>query len=201
MAGEVLLPALYNASTTPGAVTTAVRAARAALANGGVVVNSVSGIETLKEWFAAMLDAGLTAARYPVVSFNVGDEEVAVIGADLLAGHFSAWPYMQSVATAANAVFQRTIASALGYDRSISDAMHNSYGLVLVWAAGVARAGSLAADSVRYALYDRTFDMPAGTVRLDANNHMRLPSRVGKVSPGTGAFQIVFEITDRKSVV
>lgn len=156
------------------------------------VFNVVVG-DSLTAFFQEYRNVNLTAADMPVMSMCVGEEEVASIGAQNLAGQLSAWDYYQSVDTPENRAFVAAIQARYGADRVTSDPMASAYAGVLLWKAMVERSGSFAVPALQQVADGTTVTAPEGTVTLDGeSHHITKTARIGEVLPD-GQFRIVGE--------
>lgn len=78
-----------------------------------IIFNTING-GTNREFFREMSYAGMTADRFPVMSFSVAEKEIEVIGASIVEGHFSSFSYFQSLDTVENRQFVQAIKAKYG---------------------------------------------------------------------------------------
>jgi urea transport system substrate-binding protein len=163
-----------------------------ALPTGGVIYNSLNGDSNVA-FFVQSQRAGLSPSRYPVMSVNIGEEEVLEIGSDYLTGHYLAQSYFQTVKTTANRKFVAAFKAKYGDKRLTNDPAANAYTMVYLWKQAVEAAGdAYNTDKVRQAAIGQTFAAPEGKVTIDSSQHLWKASRVGQVK-ADGSVAIVHE--------
>jgi branched-chain amino acid transport system substrate-binding protein len=155
-----------------------------------VVFSTVVG-EATALFHRACHDAGLDARNMPIASLTTTEAEIALMGADLAAGHLTAATYFQSVPGKTNADFVARYKARFGADRSTNALAESAYFQTLLIAKGLEIAGSADPDLLRPALFECVIDAPEGTVRLDGDNHhCYLWPRIGRAET-TGQFTIL----------
>lgn len=159
-----------------------------------VVISTVVGDGTAA-LYRAYRDAGLDPRVMPIGSLTTGEPEVAAIGVEAAAGHFTSAPYFETVDTPENEAFATRYRALHGAGAPISACTEAAYVQVHLLARAIARAGSDQVADVREALPTVAFDAPQGPVRIEAeNNHTWLWPRIGRVG-ADGRFEIVSETT------
>ena len=145
------------------------------------------------EWAAA----DVTADLVPVVSTNVGEDELRRMRSNNVKGHFSARSYFQSLNTDANKKFIDRFQQEHGYDRITDETIEAAYSSVYLWKAAVEKAGSFNVDKVREALHSGVkFDGPGGELRIDPKTqHAYKRFRLGRVGKNR-QFEIVNQSAD-----
>jgi urea transport system substrate-binding protein len=157
-----------------------------------VILNTVNG-DSNQAFFRSLREAGISSEVIPVMSFSIGEPELQSLGADELAGNFSAWSYFQSIDTSINRDFLHAFQSRFGRERAVGDPMEASYLAVHLWAGAVKSSGSVDPEVVKAAMYGKTFSAPRGTVRVDGSNqHVWQVARIGRLR-ADGQFEIVWE--------
>jgi urea transport system substrate-binding protein len=157
-----------------------------------VILNTVNG-DSNRAFFGALRKAGISPDVIPVMSFSIGEPEIESLGAEDLAGNFSAWSYFQSINSATNRDFLNAFRSHFGFGRAIGDPMEATYLGVHLWAAAAESSGSIDPEDVKSAMYGKTFSAARGTVRVDGTNqHMWQVARIGRLKED-GQFEIVWE--------
>jgi len=161
------------------------------------VVNTLNGDSNLA-FFQALKKAGVRAGDIPVFSTSIAEVELAAIGPELVAGHYSAWNYFQSVDRPENRDFIKRFRSRFGLDRVLDDPMEAAYNGVKLWVN--ARRSSKTQDmtTLKNLLERQTLAAPGGIVSVDAaTHHLWKPVRIGRAR-ADGQFDIVWE--SRRSI-
>ncbi|MFG1923240.1 urea ABC transporter substrate-binding protein [Cryptosporangium sp. NPDC048952] len=143
-------------------------------------INGSSNVGFVKAYY----DAGLTAAKTPIISVSIAEEEAPAMGHEVT-GHYASWNYFQSLKTPTNPKF---ITDWKAYPNSsgvTSDPMEAAYISLYLYKALVEKAGSFDVDAVNDAAKKNkiTFDAPEGTVTLDGeNHHISKPGHIGQIN-------------------
>ena len=157
-----------------------------------VVVNLING-DTNTAFFSALEDHGVAAVTLPVLSFSIAEEEARSIGTGLLAGHYAAWTYFQSIPSDANAAFVAAYRDRYGSDRVTDDPIEAAYFGVHLWAQTVESIGTVETASVRARVRGLQFSAPGGPVLVDPQNlHTWKTCRIGRFL-ANGQLEIVWE--------
>jgi urea transport system substrate-binding protein len=147
-----------------------------------VILNTLNGDSNIY-FFKQMQFAGLTAEKLPIMSFSISEEEVSIIGADVLKNHYVAWNYYETTETPRNAKFVSDYKSEYGSDRVTGDPIEAGYIAVYMWAAACEKAKSFDVEDVRMSAKGLSFTAPEGTVTIDGSNqHLYKQVRIGKVN-------------------
>jgi urea transport system substrate-binding protein len=154
-----------------------------------LVLNTINGDSNVA-FFRALDAAGLGAARLPVLSFSIAEQEAQRIGPRLLEGHYAAWNYFQSLDVDANRKFVAAFKQRYGADSVVTDPMAHGYLDVYAWKAAVEKSGSFDPAAVRKALVGLELDSPLGKVKFDGNQSLYQHFYVGQAT-GDGQFKIV----------
>ena len=156
------------------------------------VVNTLNGDSNLY-FFRALQKAGIDAATVPVFSTSIAEPELAAIGPALVAGHYAAWNYFQSLGSADNKAFIGRFRARFGSARVLDDPMEASYIGVLLWANARRAAGTQDLAVLRNLLASQTLAAPEGIVAVDgATQHLWKPVRIGRAR-ADGQFDIVWQ--------
>lgn len=143
--------------------------------------------------YRAYADAGLDPAKMPIASLTTSETEVGQMGAAVGAGHITAAPYFQSVATEANRRCVAASRARFGADVVTDQCWEAAYFQTHLLANALRRAEGEDIDAVLAALQGSEFDAPQGTVRVDEQNHHTwLRPRIGRVN-AAGQFDILEE--------
>lgn len=156
------------------------------------ILNTLAGDSNL-HFFRALREAGIDAEKIPVFSTGIAEAELAAIGADLMAGHYAAWNYFQSVDSAENQIFVARFKQRFGQERIINDPMEASYIGVMLWADSARDAGTADLTPVKNILAQQSMTAPEGIVAVDFNTgHLWKTVRIGKARPD-GQFDTVWQ--------
>jgi len=156
------------------------------------VVNTLNGDSNL-HFFRALRAAGIDAEKIPVFSTSIAEVELAAIGADLVAGHYAAWNYFQSVGSDENKAFVARFRQRFGRERVLDDPMEASYIGVKLWADSVRNAGTSDLTPVKNILAQQSMAAPQGVVAVDFNTgHLWKTVRIGRAR-ADGQFDIVWQ--------
>jgi urea transport system substrate-binding protein len=162
--------------------------------NGGpdVIINLING-DTNRAVFSALRDSGPAAASLPVLSFSIAEEEARSIGPELVAGHYAAWSYFQSIQSDTNAAFVAAYRDRYGLDRVTDDPIEAGYFGVHLWARAVESIGTPETASVRARIRGLEFSAPGGPVLIDPQNlHTWKLCRIGRFLEN-GQLELVWE--------
>jgi urea transport system substrate-binding protein len=159
-------------------------------------VNGDSNVPFYKEF----ANQGLTATSCPIMAFSVAEDELRAMDTEFLAGHLAAWNYYQSAASPANDTFVKNFKAFCaknnlpgGSARVTDDPICWAYTGVYLWKQAVEKAGSVAVDQVRPALYGMSFNSPGGLVKMDPrNHHLAKPVKIGEIKVD-GQFDVIWE--------
>lgn len=128
----------------------------------------------------------------PIISFNLGEAEKQQIGNNLLADHYAASSYFQSLPSAINQKFIRAFKATFGEKRSINAVMETAYLSVHLWAKAANQAGTDNASAIRQAIKGIRLRAPEGNITVSAtNNHLWKPLYIGIAQPD-GQFKIIW---------
>jgi urea transport system substrate-binding protein len=160
-------------------------------ANPDVVFNTLNGDSNVA-FFKQLKDAGITADKLTTLSVSVAEEEVRGIGADVMAGHLTAWNYFQTTKTPENDVFVKAYKAKFGDNRVTDDPIDAAYTGVYLWSKAAEKAGSFDVAKIKEAAKGLEFNAPEGPVKINAENqHISKTVRIGKALP-SGQFEEVW---------
>lgn len=147
-----------------------------------VIINTLNG-NSNQSFFSQLKYSGIDAEDIPVMSFSVSDSEIKTIGADKLKGHYVAWNYFESTATAKNTRFVSEYKKEFGSNKAVGDPEEAAYIAVNLWAAACTRAGSFEVEPVRIAAKGLSCIAPEGIVTIEGSNqHLNKIIRIGKIN-------------------
>ena len=150
--------------------------------NPDVIINTLNGDSNVA-FFKQFSAAGMTAAKLPVISFSIAEQETATIGPKLVAGHYAVWNYFQSLDVPGNKKFIAAYKAKYGADAVMSDPMVHGYLDVYAWKAAVEKAKSFDPKVVRKAAPGIELDTPLGKTKFDDNGSLYQKVLVGQAQP------------------
>jgi len=156
------------------------------------VLNTLNGDSNL-HFFRALRAAGIDAEKIPVFSASIAEVELAAIGADLVAGHYAAWNYFQSLDNADNKAFVARFKQRFGRDRVLDDPMEAAYIGVKLWTDSVFFTGTADLAPVKNILAQQSMAAPQGIVAVDYDTrHLWKKVYIGKAR-ADGQFDVVWQ--------
>jgi urea transport system substrate-binding protein len=156
-----------------------------------IVFNSISGIDNAS-FFNALREHGLTADQVPVLSFSI-TEVLTAADTALMAGHYAARNYFQTVQSAENEVFVKRFYKRFGPDAMLDSPAEVSYVNMRMWIDAAREAGSGELTGVQRTILRQSLPAPEGVVALDpTTRHAWKVARVGRARLD-GHFEIVWE--------
>jgi len=146
------------------------------------VLNTINGDSNIA-FFHALKVAGINAEDMPVMSFSVGESELAQMHNDGDAvGHYAAWSYFQSIDSPINKRFIAAYKARFGKDKVVSDPMEAAWVAVHLWAEAVRSAQTDDVDMIRQAIKYQSMRAPEGIIAIDQNSHHVWKTlRIGKI--------------------
>ncbi|WP_017728915.1 transporter substrate-binding protein [Halalkalibacterium ligniniphilum] len=130
--------------------------------------------------------------QVPIASTITAETEVCALPTKYMVGHYSCFPYFNSVEGKENRTLKQKFKANYGTD-IISSAMENAYNSVHLMAKALIKANSLDVHLIRKNIAGLTFQAPQGKIIFDQyNQHLWLHSRIGQVKDN-GTFQIIWE--------
>ena len=148
-----------------------------------LIINDLVGDSNIS-FFRELVVAGLTPDVVPVLSFTLGENELAQLGSLSLAGHYVARTRFPEIPNAKEESFAKLFKKKYGEHRPVSEGMEAAYYGVFLWAAAVEKAGSEDVNRVRLALKEKEFELGGAKVRVDpSNQHTWKVFEIGKITP------------------
>jgi len=155
------------------------------------IFNTINGSSNVG-FIKAYTDAGLTAAKTPIISVSIAEEEAPNMGAPVT-GQYAAWNYFESVKTPENAKF---IADWKKFPHSsgvTSDPMEAAYDSLYLYKAMVEKAKSFDVAKINAASDGVSFNAPEGKVVVDGtNHHITKPGLIGQIN-ADNQFDVVWK--------
>jgi urea transport system substrate-binding protein len=156
------------------------------------VVNTLNG-DSNHHFFRALQRAGIRATDIPVFSTSIAEAELASIGPELMAGHYAAWNYFQSLDGEDNLAFIERFHRRFGAGRVLDDPMEAAYISVKLWVQAANSSGTTDIATVRTHLETDSLHAPEGIVSVDGDTlHLWKKVRIGRARPD-GQFDIVWQ--------
>lgn len=141
--------------------------------------------------YQAYAEAGLNPKKMPIASLTTSEVEVAQMGAQAAAGHFTSAPYFASVNTPENLRVLERFRSRFGDEVLPNACWEAAYFQVHLFANALRASGSDLVPALMPQLLGAEFLAPQGRVRIEpTNHHIHLYPRIGRVN-SKGEFSIV----------
>ena len=153
------------------------------------VINTLNGDSNLA-FYRQYHAAGILPAQTPIIATSVTETELESV-ATVAAGHFACWSYFQSLDTPESREFVSRFKGRYGENRLVSAPAVTAYIQVYLWKQAVERAGTFAPSEVRRCLPGCMLVSPMGELRMEANRHLSLPVRIGRLKED-GQFEVVW---------
>ncbi len=156
------------------------------------VLNTLNG-DSNRHFFLALRKAGINARDIPVFSSSIAEAELASMEPGLMAGHYAAWNYFESVKSAENRAFVENFQRRFGMNRVLDDPMEAAYIGVHLWVNAMREADSSNISAIKAELDKQAMNAPEGIVAVDADtHHLWKMVRIGRIRPD-GQFDIVWQ--------
>ena len=146
------------------------------------IINTMYG-ESNVDFFQQLAEAGFTPTDFQVLSTNIAEEEVRIIGPEFVSGHLTTWDYFQTLQSAENFAFVTAYKSMYGQERVTSAPIADAYSGVYVWKTLVEMAESTDVDAVLSVINEPIeYVAPDGPVEIDPETlHTYKSARIGIV--------------------
>lgn len=146
-----------------------------------VILNMLVGDSTVS-FFKALSDNDISPRTLPVLSFALGESELAQMGKATPAGNYVARTRFPMTGASTVDTFETRFKKKYGAHRAVSEVMEAAYYGVHLWAAAVEKAGTEETDKVRVALKEQEYPVAGARIRVDASNqHTWKLFQVGKI--------------------
>lgn len=158
------------------------------------IFSTVVGNAT-QAFYRVYADAGLDPKTMPIASLTTLEVEVAQMGADVAAGHFTAAPYFQTIDSPANRLCLQNFKKRFDGDVVPNACWEAAYFQVHMFANAMRQSGNDDIRALMPHLLGMEYVAPQGRVRIEpSNHHTCLYPRIARVN-GKGQFTIVREST------
>lgn len=138
--------------------------------------------------------AGLDPEKMPMASLTTSEVEIAAMGGDAAAGHFTSAPYFMVHQSAENQKFVEGYRSRYGADAVTHFVSEPSYFQVYLFKQAVEKigaAGDITPENIREAVKDQEILAPQGKVRIERENlHTYLWPKIA-VAKSDGQFEVL----------
>ena len=142
--------------------------------------------------------AGLDPAKMPMASLTTSEEEIAAMGGEFAAGHFTSAPYFMSTDTPENHKFVDAFQKRWGKGKVTNFVSEPAYFQVYLFKQAVQKLApsDIHPVAIRKAAWGQEFKAPQGLVKIDPqNSHTYLWPKIGEAQ-ATGQFKIVEEVKE-----
>ncbi len=137
--------------------------------------------------------AGLDPAKMPMASLTTSEEEIAAMGGEFAAGHFTSAPYFMSYNSPENHKFVAAFQKRWGKGQVTNFVSEPAYFQVFLFKQAVEKlhGGKLIPADIRKAAWGQQFQAPEGLVKIDPkNSHTYLWPKIGQAQ-NNGQFKII----------
>ncbi|MBI1296944.1 transporter substrate-binding protein [bacterium] len=158
-----------------------------------VLINTIQGQGNI-DFFTQLNEAGFTAQDLPILSLTVTEEEIRLIGPEIMEGYLMVGSYFQTTQTPDNFAFVTAFKRVYGDTRVTTDAIASGYSAVYLWKSLVETAQSTDVSDLRGVITagDLEVATPKGIITLNAKTqHVSSHARIGVVL-GNGEIEEVF---------
>ncbi len=132
---------------------------------------------------AGKTDPFFTPSNCPIVSCNLIESELPMLGPEAGIGHISTASYFDALETRSSLEFKQTVAASYGEKRYVSSYMVNGYSSIKLLASAIVEAGNDNVEQIKQVLFDRSFDSPLGSLQIDSGtNHAGLHPIIAEIS-------------------
>ena len=127
--------------------------------------------------------AGLDPKKMPMASLTTSEDEVAAMGGEFGAGHFTSAPYFMSYESPENQRFVEAFKKRWGKDKTTNFVSEPAYFQVFLFKQAVAKLGKsdVTPAQIRQAAWGQEYKAPEGLVKIDPkNSHTYLWPKIGE---------------------
>lgn len=153
--------------------------------------------ETTAYLYKHYAQAGLKPQQMPIASLSTSEAEIAQMGAEAAAGHFTASPYFQSVDSQVNRECLANFRKKFGHGAIPNMNWEAAYFQVHLFANAMAQSNDDDIEALLPYLLDSEFNAPQGLISIDPlSHHTNLNPRIGRAN-ADGQFTIVRESSNQ----
>ncbi|MDA9368402.1 urea ABC transporter substrate-binding protein [Flavobacteriaceae bacterium] len=157
------------------------------------IISAIVG-DSNPAFYNELMKAGITAESTPVISFSVSESELQSMDPKSVAGHYTAWSYLQGLPSDINVDFVKRFQDKYGANRVTSDVIATAYSSVMLWAQAVEEAESTEVGQVMTALRGQSLAAPEGIISIDAaTQHAWRSMSLGQINT-VGGIEPIWQI-------
>jgi urea transport system substrate-binding protein len=162
--------------------------------SGAEVIFSDLVGDSIVAFYKQFRQFGLTPEDLPICTPITTEQEIAAMGPENAAGHYTSFNYFQSVDTPENKSFVERYKAKYGANQVTNAVMEAAYFSAYFLAQAIEKVKSTDADALIFeGLPGQEFQAPQGKVKIDEKNHHTwLWARIGKAN-GDGQFDIAWK--------
>ena len=137
--------------------------------------------------------AGLDPAKMPMASLTTSEQEIAAMGGEFAAGHFTSAPYFMSWDSPENHRFVEAYQKRWGKGLTTNFVSEPAYFQVYLFKQAVEKLGKsdITPPAIREAAWGQEYKAPEGLVKVDGDNsHTYLWPKIGEAQT-SGQFKII----------
>jgi urea transport system substrate-binding protein len=167
-----------------------------ASSNADIVFSDLVG-DSIVAFYKQFRQFGLSANDIPICTPITTEQEIAAMGPENAAGHYTSFNYFQSVDTPENKSFVERYKAKYGANEVTNAVMEAAYFQTYFLKQALEKVKSTEADALIFeGLPGQEFQAPQGKVKIDEKNHHTwLWARIGKAND-KGQFDIVWKSND-----
>lgn len=135
-----------------------------------VILSSIVG-DSNPPFYRALKQAGFSPEQLPVISFAIAENEANAFDPQVIAGHYAAWGYFESIKRPENTAFIERFKAYTKTTHSPSDVIETAYFSVHLWARAIDRAESVDPVEVLSSMLGLSYNAPEGIVTVDPSTH------------------------------
>lgn len=159
-----------------------------------VIFSAVAGNDSVS-FYSDCSQYGIDTEKTPICSVACHEGTVKGIG-EAAVGSYSCFNYFNTLETDASSEFVKKYKEKYGTDTTVNNGAESTYTGVYMLADAIEKAGSTKPADIIAAASGIEVSCPAGTIRMDENNHHAwLPVYIGKVNKEL-TFDIISESDD-----
>ncbi len=164
------------------------------LTNPDAIFSTLVG-QSVLSFYRMYKQMGLAPQSIPIFSPITKETEVAAMGVDVGAGHYSSASYFQSLSNPLNDSFLKQFYQSINEKQPVSSVMFNTYLGTKIVLEAIIKTNSLKPERIFQFLSGRKLDTACGMIHIDGEKrHLSRPVKIGKALPN-GQFEIVWNST------